>query len=61
MNIFKVTKGYVSEIDLFLADFDKAHPKKSASQKAEITKFARIGKLRDQAHQEEKDEIWKDF
>lgn len=39
--------GYVSPIDEALMTFDKEHPKKSASQKREINKYAEIYRLRD--------------
>lgn len=39
---------YESEIDKFLAEFDKTHPKPSSSQAAEIKKYNRIYQLRDQ-------------
>ena len=39
---------YISEIDQFLMNFDKTHPRLSASQRAEKEKYARIYKLRDQ-------------
>ena len=37
---------YTSPLDDFLAEFDKNHPKLSSSQRAEIKKYARIYKLR---------------
>jgi hypothetical protein len=41
-------RRYVSPIDKFLMEFDSANPKPSLSQEAEISKFRRIFKLRDQ-------------
>lgn len=38
---------YTSELDLFLAAFDQAHPALSASQLQEIRKYDRIDRLRD--------------
>lgn len=38
---------YVSELDGFLNDFDKNHPKLSASQQKEMDKYKRIFALRD--------------
>lgn len=43
----KVTQYYVSDIDKFLAEFDRTHPQKSLSQKKEIAKYKRISDLRD--------------
>ena len=43
----RVQWGYVSEVDKFMFAFRKQNPQKSASQLAEIQKFARIGRLRD--------------
>ena len=40
---------YVSQLDQFLAEYDRAHPKLSASQQAEKNKYDRIFKLRDDA------------
>ena len=40
---------YTSELDQFLADFDKTHPRASASQHMEIEKYRRILNLRDHA------------
>ncbi len=44
----KRNKSYVSPVDFFQMAFDKTHPK-SASQEAEIKKYARIKTLRDKA------------
>ena len=38
---------YSSQIDQFLAAFDKAHPKRSRSQRREQSKYRAIYKLRD--------------
>ena len=38
---------YISEIDQFLAELDQLYPKPSASQRAEMKKYARIIELRD--------------
>lgn len=40
---------YVSKLDQFLAEYDRAHPKLSPSQQAEKEKYDRIFKLRDDA------------
>ncbi len=42
-----IDKAYVSEYDAFLQAFDKSHPIKSASQRAEIAKHKRIAERRD--------------
>jgi hypothetical protein len=39
---------YISKPDQFLIDFDKTHPKLSASQLREKEKYERIGRLRDE-------------
>lgn len=45
----KLYKNYVSEIDLFLQEFDRKHPQKSYSQLDQIKQFRRIYYLRDVA------------
>ena len=40
-------KNYVSEIDAFLQAFDEKAEVRSASQKAEESKYQRINQLRD--------------
>lgn len=49
MNLNKQTidKAYISEHDVFLHKFDKAHPERSASQQKEIDKHQKIHALRD--------------
>lgn len=42
----KKKKNYVSNIDLFLSEFDRKHPK-SEAQLAEIQKYNRIYALRE--------------
>lgn len=42
----RIYKNYVSEIDKFINEFDKTHPK-SESQLAEIQKHQRVFALRD--------------
>lgn len=39
---------YVSSLDEFLTDYDKNHAELSKTQKAEVTKHARVSKFRDQ-------------
>ena len=43
----RIDKNFVSDIDLFAAEFDRTHAL-SASQKAEVTKYQRVYELRDQ-------------
>jgi hypothetical protein len=43
----KKNTGFVSGIDLYLAEFDRVHAF-SASQQSEITKYQRVNELRDQ-------------
>lgn len=53
---------FTSGLDKFLEDFDKTHPKLSPSQRAEMQKYARIYKLRDNPkHIEHKNELWDKF
>ncbi len=53
--------GYVSEIDKMLTAFDQTYPK-SESQLAEIQKYERIYKLRDEPIEKKKeDQIWEKF
>lgn len=40
-------KNFVSAIDRFLADFDKHHPQKSASQQQEIEQYQALMAKRD--------------
>lgn len=40
-------KNFVSDIDRFLADFDKRHPQKSASQEQEIEQYQTLMAKRD--------------
>lgn len=49
MNLNKqsIDKAYISEHDIFLHKFDKAHPEKSASQLKEIAKHKKLHALRD--------------
>lgn len=53
---------FTSEIDQFIIDFDKSHPKLSASQRLEKEKFKRIYQLRDNPHAiEQHDDFWHNF
>ncbi len=52
---------YTSKLDEFLAEYDRNHPQRSASQHREITKYARIDTLRDDPHaqdREQKESCW---
>lgn len=58
----KQDKNFVSELDVFLHQFDQQHPEKSASQQAEIDKHQYIAKLRDNKEREEGESLpWSDF
>lgn len=57
----KVTSFYVSQIDQFLVHLSRKFPKKSLSQREEITKFERIFRLRDRVVKEQKSSIWHKF
>lgn len=43
----KINTSYVSPLDEFMAEFNRQHPEKSASQEKEIKKYNRISRLRD--------------
>jgi hypothetical protein len=47
--------GYVSELDQFLRDFDKAHPDFIPSRVREIAKFKKIFEQRDDKGSQKKD------
>ncbi len=56
-----IDTSFVSDIDKFLTNFDQQHAK-TASQQAEIDKYQRISKLRDDAGAGKKDEtVWEEF
>lgn len=59
----KINTSYISPLDEFMAEFDQENPKKSESQKKEIKKYERIGRLRDKVTQEEVAEraLWEGF
>lgn len=44
---FNLNRNFVSKIDEFLANFDKRHPKKSASQQQEIEQYQELMAKRD--------------
>jgi hypothetical protein len=46
-NNFNPDRNFVSEIDKFLAAFDKRHPEKSASQEQEIEQYQALMAKRD--------------
>lgn len=53
---------YTSDLDKFLTEFDKSHPKLSASQCAEIKKYQRIYKLRNDPHAtDQQNTFWDKF
>lgn len=58
---FKLTY-YTSELDQFLADYDKNHPRFSASRRQEIEKHRRVAALRDKPAAAQTDEtLWDKF
>jgi len=67
--VFKLLKKwlnldfFVSQLDQFLIQFDKTHPKKSASQRKEIEKYEQIYRLRDNPHasQPSRETLWDKF
>jgi hypothetical protein len=53
---------YTSPLDEFLANFDKSHPKLSASQRKELEKYKRIYALRDRPQEVKVDKpLWDKF
>ncbi len=53
---------YISELDQFLIEYDKSHPKLSTSQRKEIEKYARVYALRDHPSEPPAKEIfWDNF
>lgn len=61
-NIHKTDKHYISDIDIFLCEFDDKHPEKSSAQQQEISKYQKIDALRDQFQEEETEtSLWKGF
>ncbi len=57
-----ILKGYVSEIDRFLQEFEQKPEASSASRRFEEAKYARIGRLRDDVGAKESlPSIWEDF
>lgn len=53
---------YISELDEFLSEYDKNHPKLSASQRKEMEKYAKVYKLRDLPEPPlSKDSLWDNF
>lgn len=46
-NKLKPDRNFVSDIDQFLAAFDKRHPEKSASQEQEIEQYQTLNTKRD--------------
>jgi hypothetical protein len=55
-------KNYLSEMDSFLQEFDRTHPKRSASQQKELKQATRIARLRDRVHHTAKQsKIWEEF
>jgi hypothetical protein len=63
MSLTKLDKKYVSEIDQFLVEFDKQHPKRSTSQIQEEQKAVRIARLMKNPDSEKdvKSELWDEF
>lgn len=56
-----LNRNYVSDLDLFLAAFDKKPEASSASRRAEEKKYARIFQLRDHPAPEPEQKIWEGF
>jgi hypothetical protein len=46
-----ILKDYVSDLDVFLGEFDQQHPTLSLTQQKEVTKYRRIYRLRDENDQ----------
>lgn len=57
----EINKAYISPIDLFLYNFDQTHAP-SASQIAEIEKYKKVFKLRDNPQPDGyKEKLWEEF
>jgi hypothetical protein len=57
-----IKRGYVSPIEKFLATYTRTHPGRSSSQLAEIIKFERVARLRDNpVRDKEQVQIWQQF
>lgn len=55
-------KGYVSEVDRFLQEFDQKPEASSVSRRLEEAKYQKICKLRDNVQSSEPSKvIWEDF
>jgi hypothetical protein len=62
MYIKEKQMSYVSDIDMFLQEYDKKNPELSKSQQKEIAKFQRIYRLRDDATRlETANKLWDEF
>lgn len=48
-----IDRHYVSPLDKFLKQWNQEHPEKSPSQRAEIKKYARVFRLRDNPNAED--------
>jgi hypothetical protein len=53
--------GYMSEIDIFLKDFDQKRKQFPASRQKEIEKHQKIFAKRDQVLPEDENPIWQGF
>lgn len=60
MNKNDIDKAYISPYDKLIYDFDATHAK-SESQLKEINKHKRIAKLRDNAENEQENDLWDGF
>lgn len=57
-----ILKAYISEIDLFIEQFDKEHPKLSYSQQKERDKYLKIYTLRDNSDRQiNTQSLWEGF
>lgn len=56
-----IREGYISELDLFMQQFDKDHPDFGASRLKEIEKHKKIAAKRDGIVGKSKPLIWEKF
>jgi hypothetical protein len=52
---------YTSELDIFLKEYNKNHPKLSASQRQEVEKYRKIFEMRDGKTVEQPSDMWDKF
>ncbi len=57
-----ILRNFVSEIDLFLNEYDQQHPRLSKAQQKEQAEYRRIYRLRDTSDRaDENTKLWEGF